>query len=147
MKRYSEMVYLDANFFIFSLLDRTEVGEDARKIYQKMVDGKLNTATSSLTFDEVMWVLIKADKRHLVKDTVNDIYQTQNLTIVPVSISVPLNAIDLILDGLNPRDAFHVAVMMENRISTIISDDRDFEKVESVRCFNFRDFLLEMEDD
>ncbi|MCD5409911.1 MAG: AbrB/MazE/SpoVT family DNA-binding domain-containing protein [Methanocellales archaeon] len=54
MKRYSETVYLDANFFIFSLLDRTEVGEDARMIYQKMVEGELNTATSSLTFDEVM---------------------------------------------------------------------------------------------
>ena len=147
MKRYSERVYLDANFFIFSLLDRTEVGECARKIYQKIVDGKLDTATSSLTFDEVMWVLIKAGKRHLIKDAVNDIYQTQNLAILPVSISVPSNAVGLITDGLNPRDAFHVAVMMENKIKTIISDDREFEKVEGVRCFNFWDFLEEIGDD
>lgn len=60
MKKYSDKVYLDANFFIFSLLDRTEVGRDARKIYQKMVTGEINTVTSSLTFDEVMWVFIKA---------------------------------------------------------------------------------------
>ncbi|MDI6640407.1 MAG: type II toxin-antitoxin system VapC family toxin [Methanocellales archaeon] len=145
MKRYSETVYLDANFFIFSLLDRTEVGEGARMIYQKMVEGKLNTATSSLTFDEVMWVLIKANKKHLIKDAVNDIYKTQNLAILPVSISIPLNAIDLILKGLNPRDAFHVAVMMENKISTIISDDLHFKAVEDIKCFNFKDFLLEIE--
>ncbi|MDY6864889.1 MAG: PIN domain-containing protein [Halobacteriota archaeon] len=74
-------------------------------------------------------------------------YQTQNLAILPVSISVPLNTINLISDGLNPRDAFHVAIMMENRISTIISDDRDFENAEGVRCFNFREFLEEVEGD
>lgn len=144
MKKYSETVYLDANFFIFSLLDRMDVGEDARMIYQKMVEGELNTATSSLTFDEVMWVLIKANKKHLIKDAVNDIYKTQNLVILPVSISVPLNAIDLILKGLNPRDAFHVCCMMENKISTIISDDWDFKAVKDIKCFNFKDFLLEM---
>ncbi|ATZ61822.2 MAG: type II toxin-antitoxin system VapC family toxin [Methanosarcinales archaeon Met12] len=144
MKRYSETVYLDANFFIFSLLDKTEVGEDARMIYQKMVEGKLNTATSSLTFDEMMWALVKANKRHLIKDAVNDIYKTRNLIILPVSISIPLNAIELILKGLNPRDAFHVSCMMENKITTIISDDRDFKAIEDIKCFNFKDFLLEI---
>jgi len=34
-------VYLDANFFIFALLDKTVLGGSARDIYQKIIDKNL----------------------------------------------------------------------------------------------------------
>ena len=141
-KSSSDVVYLDANFFVFALLDKTKLGEDARKIYQNVTDKKLKAATSSLTLDEIMWVLIKNKRKHLLKDAISDIYRTQNLTILPVSVSAPMNAVNEIFEyDLNPRDAFHVAVMREHNITTIISDDSDFKKVSGITCYNFEEFL------
>ncbi len=50
--RKSSKLYLDANFFIFAVLDITETGENARKIYGKIVKKEVEAATSSLTLDE-----------------------------------------------------------------------------------------------
>ena len=139
--RKSSKLYLDANFFIFAVLDITENGENARKIYNKIVKKEVEATTSSLTLDEVMRVFIKNNKRHLIKSVITDIYQTPNLEILPVSVSVPLFSLDLIEEGLNPRDAFHVTIMKENNIDVIISEDEDFKKIKDIVCLNFKEFF------
>ena len=34
---------------------------------------------------------------------------------------------------LKPSDALHVATMLSNHITTIISEDRDFDKIDSIK--------------
>jgi predicted nucleic acid-binding protein len=34
---------------------------------------------------------------------------------------------------LSPRDAFHISIMKEGKIASIVSDDEDFDKVEGVK--------------
>ena len=132
------MRYLDANFFIFALLDNTERGEKARKIYREIIDGTYQALTSSLALDEVMWVLIKNRRSHLLRIAVEGIYSTPNLEVVEVSSLIPLTALDIIEEyGLNPRDAFHVAIMKENKIKEIISDDGDFDKIDWISRVTF----------
>ncbi|MBI4919654.1 type II toxin-antitoxin system VapC family toxin, partial [archaeon] len=68
------MIYLDANFFVFALLDNTGKGVNARNIQKQIFSGKEQAVTSVLTLDEVMWVLLKNKKQHLLRKTIEDIY-------------------------------------------------------------------------
>ena len=125
------MIYLDANFFIFAAIDNTEKGENARKFFQKIIEGK-KALTSVLAIDEIMWVLIKNKKKHLVNSVVEGIYKIPNLKVSGVLRDIPLRAMSY-LDKLAPRDAFHVAVMESLDINEIITDDSDFEKIKWIK--------------
>ena len=128
------MIYLDANFFLFAILDVTQKGENARKIQGSIVAGKQDAMTSALTLDEIMWVLIRNKKKHAIRTVVEGIYSMPNLEVAEVSSSVPLIALELMEKyELSPRDAFHVAIMKEFKIRSIVSDDNDFDKVEWVK--------------
>lgn len=132
------MLYLDANFFIFALLDKTKKGVAAREIQRSIVKGKERAITSSLALDEIMWVLIRNRKQHLLRTAVEGIYLTPNLDVVGVSSTAPLLALDFMEKyDLKPRDAFHLAVMRENRVGIIVSNDKDFDKVELVKRIKF----------
>lgn len=125
------MRYLDANFFIFALLDNTERGDRAREIYQEIINGKYPALASSLVLDEVMWVLIRNRKSHLLRVAIEGIYSTPNLEVIGVPNLTPLTALEFIEKyGLKPRDAFHIAIMKENKVKEIVSDDEDFDQVD-----------------
>ncbi|MBI4141971.1 type II toxin-antitoxin system VapC family toxin [Candidatus Woesearchaeota archaeon] len=128
------MIYLDANFFVFALLDQTKKGEKARDIQKNIVEGKIRAFTSVLALDEVMWVLIKNNKQHLLRKTIEDIYSLPNLAVREVPSLTALRALSFIENSrLKPRDALHVAVMEHLQVTTILSDDSDFDKVKQIK--------------
>jgi len=45
---------------------------------------------------------------------------------------------------IRPRDAIHVASMLENNISTIITEDPNFKKVKEIKILTFSDFLKKL---
>ena len=125
------MIYLDANFFIFAILDQTEKGDKARLILKEIVNGK-KAVTSVLTLDEVMWVFVKNKEKLRLSGLIHDIYKIPNLTICSVLTNIPLVSLSY-LDFLNPRDAFHVACMNELGVTEIVTDDSDFDKVKTIK--------------
>src|SRR3989338_4584606 len=128
------MIYLDANFFIFALLDTTIKGEKARGFLKEIIEGKKEAITSVLALDEVMWVLIKNKKEQLVQQAIEDIYAIPHLSIKEVSSLIPIQAIKLMQPfHLKPRDAFHLAIMRQHNISIILSDDADFDKIPDIK--------------
>jgi hypothetical protein len=133
------MLYLDANFFIFALLDTTEKGSRATEIHRSIAKGRQKAVTSPLAIDELMWVLIRAGKKHLVRTAVEGVYATPNLDVLPVSPTIPLTALDLLERyDLRPRDAFHAAIMKENKLTEIVTDDNDFDRIEWMKRTRFQ---------
>ncbi len=128
------MIYLDANFFIFALLDNTSKGERARDIHRRIANGREKGATSPLAIDELMWVLIRAEKEHLLRMAVEDIYSTPNLDMTTITSTIPLVALEIIERyKLKPRDAFHIATMKEYKLKEIVTDDSDFDRIEWIK--------------
>lgn len=126
-------MYLDANFFVFAVLDNTKKGQKARSIQEEIMNGKW-AITSVLALDEVMWVFIKNKKEHLLRKVIEDIYAMPNLEVREVSSSIPMRALEIMEQfGLKPRDAFHLSIMESFQIDTIVSDDVDFDKVKKIR--------------
>lgn len=132
------MLYLDANFFIFALLDTTRKGSAATEIHKSIATGNKKATTSPLAIDELMWVLIRAGKRHLVRTAVEGIYATPNLDVLGISPTIPLTALELAEKyDLKPRDAFHAATMKENKFTQIVTDDKDFDRIEWIERIRF----------
>ena len=52
-KRDSNVLYLDANVFIFAALSTKDYGDKAESLLDKVQRGEENAKTSALTFDEV----------------------------------------------------------------------------------------------
>lgn len=128
------MLYLGANFFIFALLDTGEKGQRAAEIHRSIAQGKERAVTSPLALDELMWVLIRTSKKHLLRTAVEGVYATPNLDVVAIPTTTPLTALNLIEQyDIKPRDAFHAAIMKENELSQIVTDDEDFDRVEWIK--------------
>ncbi|MFQ5406028.1 MAG: type II toxin-antitoxin system VapC family toxin [Candidatus Micrarchaeia archaeon] len=127
-------VYLDANFFVFAGFDATEKGNQARKILEQIVLGKKQATTSALCLDEVMWTLLKNKAKQKIRSHLEDTYSIPNLKIVSGTSLSPLRAVDFMEKyNLKPRDAFHAAIMQEQNLNTIISDDKDFDKIKEIK--------------
>jgi len=134
------MLYLDASFFLFALLDNTSKGQRARDIHRGIAKGKEQAAASPLAIEEIMRVLVRADKRHLIRTAVEDIYSTPNLDILPIPPVIPLISLGIMEQyDLKPRDAFHIALMKESRLTKIVTDDKDFDKVEWLKRIRLSD--------
>ncbi|MBS7622331.1 type II toxin-antitoxin system VapC family toxin [Candidatus Bathyarchaeota archaeon] len=133
------MIYLDANFFVYALLDTTTKGQTASSIQESIVKGKVEAATSALALGELMRVLVKNRRQELVRRAIEDIYATPNLRVSEVGSGIPIIALDFLYEyGLKPRDAFHAAIMRSLGLREIVSDDPDFDKIKWIRRISLR---------
>ncbi len=135
------MVYIDANVLVISLLDLSPRGDSARELMGLIDGGSVEAVTSSLTLDEVMWTFIKSGRKDSLTKAVSGFYES-NVRVVPVSSQAPLNACGIIDEyGLDSRDAIHAAVMRENRMTEILSEDKHFDKVGWMKRYSIEGFI------
>jgi predicted nucleic acid-binding protein len=130
------MKYVDSNVFLYPTLYVADVEPKAKKakeILQKIESGQLIAATSTLTWDEVVWVSTK----HLGR--VDGLAQGQKLLGFPnlefINVDERIIALAQTLMGkysLGPRDAIHIASALSKKIKTILSDDEDFDQIKEI---------------
>lgn len=131
------MKYVDSNVFIYPVVadERTDrKAALAKKILLQIANGKLKAATSSLTWDELFWVIKKFLGRSLAIVEGRRFVEFPNLKILEVGESTITAAQDVIGNyDIKPRDSIHAACALENGIREIISDDPDFDKIKEVK--------------
>lgn len=131
-------IYLDANFFIYAAVDLAQAGNNARKIIGDIRSGKYKAYTSTVTFDEVLWIIQKNNTKEEAASAVENYLQLVNLEIVAVDRKVLQRALEIYKkEGLKPRDAIHVAVMREKRIQEIFTEDADFSALVGIQRIDF----------
>ncbi len=121
--------YLDANVFLFAVLDEGPRGERARSLLRCVVDGEERAATSALTLDEVVWILQGEGPREVAIREGQRLIGLPNLEILDVTAQDVLDSLALMEEhqGLDPRDAIHAAVALSRGIYTVVSDDPDLD--------------------
>jgi len=130
------MNYIDANIFIYPLVN--PINDEklllSNKILSQIVNNKLNSYTSYLTWDEFMHVLVKKlGKEEAIKEG-EKFLRFPNLVFLKADGNVIFRAQELISKyNLKPRDAIHVATALINGINHIISDDSDFDKITELK--------------
>lgn len=131
------MPYLDSNVFIYPVIYQTESepkAKQAKEILLRIETGKINAYTSTLTWDEVVWVISKTMGRNEGINQGKKLLGFPNLKFIAADESVISQAQRLIeKQKINPRDAVHIASALEKRITEIISDDSELDAIKEIR--------------
>ena len=128
--------YLDSNVFILAALSDDTKAAKAKDLIKKIIMGQLAGSTSSLTIDEVVWVIWKETKdRSLAIDEGLRILQFDNLKIIEIDSSIMKSSLNFMKSykTLKPRDAIHLSAALSVNASAIISDDSDFNDIEEIK--------------
>lgn len=117
--------------FLFAVLDEGDRGDHARTILRRTVQEDERAATSALTIDEVVWILLKEGPRDVAIREGQRLIGLPNLEVLDVTAEAVLDATTLMEahQELSPRDAIHGAVAMGAGIYTIVSDDADLDAI------------------
>ena len=126
-------MFIDANVFIYSILNTEEKGDRCREILKRVEAGQLKVQTSPLVIDEVSWVV----RKHTNVDTAiiawEKLIRIPNLRILAIDDRVAMRVPEIMRNyRLKPRDAIYVATMIQHQIDKIVSDDPDFDKVQEI---------------
>ena len=130
------MPYVDSNVFLYPVLYQAEVQPKAKKakeVLLKIENGSLSAFTSTLTWDEVVWVVSRVMSRNDGIAQGQKLLGFPNLEFISVDEGVLTQAQTLMSKyKLSPRDSIHIASALARRIKIIISDDEDFDQVKEI---------------
>ncbi len=100
----------------------------------KMVDGDSSCATSALTIDEVMCVIMNNTSKEKALQIGKDIMTLPNLKILDVTNEHIMQSIMFMekYKKLKPRDAIHLAICTTAAIFRFITDDVDVDKISEI---------------
>jgi len=128
-----ETYYIDSNILFYAKIMDREYGEDCARILSLISKGELQAATSSLAVIELANALRKYGLSDQVADVVDAVFSL-DFQIIQVDPTDVRNAMEIFDEfRISPYDCTHVAVMKKAATNTIVSADRDFEKVTWVR--------------
>lgn len=128
------MIYLDANIFLYALLNSDEKGRACRQILAKIATRQEDGCTSFLTWDELLHILKKNRERDVAIHESGQFLHFPNLSFINVDETVIFKAQELVKKyALNPRDAIHAASALMRNINRILSDDPDFDKIKEMK--------------
>jgi len=95
--------------------------------------GKIEAYTSSITWDEIAWVVRKLFGIDLSLNEGKRFLSFPNLRLLGIKRTTVLKAQEIVEKyKLRPRDAVHVAAALENKITTIVSYDKDFDLIKEI---------------
>jgi len=131
------MPYLDSNVFIYPVIYQTEAQPKAKKAKEILLNvesGKLSAYTSTLTWDEVVWVVSKVMGINEGISQGQKLLGFPNLQFVTADENIITHA-QRLMDKykMSPRDSIHVASALEKRTKSVISDDTGFDQVKEIK--------------
>jgi len=139
------LLYVDSNIFLYPVIYKPETVKEAREsknFLLKISEGLVEACTATITWDEVVWVVRKIFGLKPSIELGRKLLEFPNLKLLNVKRSVVLRAQKLMEKyGIKPRDAIHAATALENGVETIVSYDRDFDKLEEIKRLDPRNLL------
>lgn len=136
-----DLYYLDSNIFILPALYEGKKSDIAKKLIHDVIEGKIEAATCSLTFDEITYIISNRSSRKAALKQAERIMEFPHLKIIDVKgneIVSMLKYMDT-YDKIQPRDAIHLSAAVNSGIYTIVSDDDDFKEVKEVEWKSLED--------
>ena len=128
------MIYIDSNIFLYAILNRERIGNRARALLEQVQQGKEHACSSILTFDEIVWSVMRHRGMKEAVAAGEGFLNFPNLKLIPADGDLAAKALDIIKrHGLGPRDAIHAASAISMNVETIISSDQHFDKIADLR--------------
>jgi predicted nucleic acid-binding protein len=143
MKEMTEPVYIDSNIFIFPVI-RTENHSHkvskSKEILARIETGKLVAYTSWLTWDEVVWVVMKTLGKGDSLQVGQKLLNFPNLRFIDVNETI-ISKAQIMSEKyeLDPRDALHCSSALYKNLKIMISDDQDLDRCKEIKRTSLQD--------
>lgn len=125
-------MFIDANIFLHSIYSTSQTRR-CHAFLRKVESGEQNALTSVMVLDEVLFNLLKRMSIEDSEQVIGKFISLPHLQIVAVSKENFLDSLLFVRQGLDPHDALHAAAMKAQGVSTILSYDKDFDRVKSIK--------------
>ena len=138
----AKTVYIDSNIFISPLIyENSSLATNSKRILAAVAEGDLTAYTSTLTWDEVVWVVRRTLGRADAVQAGEKLGAYPNLRFVPITEELIRSAQRLISEyNIAPRDAIHVTSALSKGVDSLVSDDSDLDVVGGIRRESSRSF-------
>jgi predicted nucleic acid-binding protein len=127
--------FIDTNIFLRYLTkDEPSKYEKCRNVFKKVIEGRMELATSGIVIAELIWTLssfYKVSKADVI-EKVSIIVNTRNLYIHDKDIITDA----LVLYGrknIDYIDAYNAVFMKRHNIGEVYSYDKDFDVIEDIK--------------
>ncbi len=136
-------VYIDSNVFVYPVIyGRSSKATHAKKVLGMVERGEIAGYTSTLSWDEVVWVVRKFLGKPDAIQVGEKMLSFPRLRFVPVGEEVLSQAQKVMAEyGIGPRDAIHCASALNKQVESFVSDDKELDKVEEVKRESMEAFL------
>ena len=133
--------YIDSNIFIFAYSEDKENGVVCRKILDLIIENKITAFTSTLTFDEIFNKIMRLKDKQTAL-IVSDLFlNLNNLKFIEVDLNIVSSSLFLLKKyNLGLRDAIHLACAFSKDLKNIITNDKDFDKIEEIKRHDIKEF-------
>jgi predicted nucleic acid-binding protein len=137
--------YIDSNIFISLVDENSPFHQTSIEVLKDIVGKKVKIFVSPLVFDECLNIYDKLIKRNKNKfsldlgEFLNSILGLSEIQIVnpSTSKSAQRQVIYFMKEyGLRPRDAYHLLTCLNNKVESIATFDKDFDKVFNSKLIN-----------
>lgn len=129
--------YIDSNIFINPIIYDQEVVQEAkrsRNFLLEVASGRVEGYTSIITWDEITWAVRKLLGLDISLTQGRKFLSFPNLKFLAIKKTTVLKSQEIMEKyKIRPRDAIHIATALENRITTIVSYDEDFDQVKEIK--------------
>ncbi len=123
--------FVDTNVFLrFLLADHPTMSPQARHVFERARDGKLDLYTTELVVAELEWVLRSFHKqsKEMICENISTLLACANLEISGKRIL--RDALTIYKEkNIDFVDAYHASLVCTNGENTLISFDQDFDKL------------------
>ncbi len=127
------MIYVDANIFILSILNKGDRGRKAKAFLKRIHSDATDACTSYLTWDELTWAILLNCGRSAAVEAGRAFLRISNLRLINVDSEILYKAGQMMsMYGIHPRDAIHAASAIQMG-AKMLSEDKDFDKVEGLK--------------
>ncbi|MHB8654631.1 MAG: type II toxin-antitoxin system VapC family toxin [Terriglobia bacterium] len=127
-------IFLDTNIFLYAAGTSHPHREACAKVLRRVADGTLDATINSEVVQEILYVLARRGRRE------DALTLARHLTalfpdLLAMTRDDVVGACDLLrrYPRLSVRDAVHVATMLQNGLTTVVSVDSDFDQVSEIR--------------
>ena len=127
--------FLDSTTLIHAIDKKAEHHKECLNIITKAAKGEINAATSLETLEETLFILSKLTSTSTALRATNDYLRMTKIQKYEMKLAIFEHALEImeITPLRRPKDAINVATMLEHHIPKIISEDKEYDKVDLIQ--------------
>ncbi len=122
------MIFIDSNIPMYVAGREHPLRDPSRRFLQSVVSARVDACTSTEVLQEILYRYSALNRRDLAQE-VYDLFVRICPTVFPVTLADTDRAKDLLLAHAKSgaRDAIHVAVMLNNDVTSVATFDSGFD--------------------